>query len=893
MPNKHRFPPQKCDPNPNFRTNSIAGCKYDAKPPPFKPQTRTITDLALKPTTVIPQPTTVIPHPTTVPLRPDKKPDTVTTQTNASLNIIGLGHFVSNKQNNNDEDNNDDDPLWSKVIKEKVKATKKMNMDAYVEYHELTSVEIEAAKMTKASYINLREGPYASQAYANEHLKNWQLDTTLSDEHTSVFVSKDGKVAIAYRGTQAGRDWATNAKLALGLEESSTQMQEVEKTFQRIMQKYGKGSIEFFTGHSKGGGQAIAMGNKHKIPTITQDPALTPKMIKGAEGDVHHVINRTPTDWVSGLTPVARKLKNNFTQILIKPTKGTGILGSHDVNLMTAFDYVPKYGQGDTDYNPRVKDKAYVSKLLKSGMTLSDIIDSIGHDNPTLIDDYNDVIANTNKDFMKSAGYSTSASNQFTDTIVKTATSHVETATSHAATNANKLVNRSTGANVAASVAAAAVLQNFGADDTTAAVVGGGIGNVAGEVVGKGVGINTVIGGRAISLRNAFTSGAIGGIAGNEMQTHAYNVLSNAGVDHATATIISSTAGGATQGAAEYQANVAIAYAERQYGRGVISAAVRSAIAGGIERVGLTETLGVIAGEVGGGAMDGRWGGWYGTLIGAGIGLVGGVVSVATAEQEHEIYGITPSIFEGPDRAVGTDSEILRIMREFNESRNFSDESIQQVQAQLDARVQAMKDNGILGMVLPPLQILKVPEHTIDQNSNVMLEGTYSAAALEEYLDQLQAGPSREEIARIQAMPTHSALSHIITLFTADTEYQSLINSEQQDLHAINLRIRQIIAEQGDCTTGSCQEDFYAILHGVGDFPQLSKDGNWITQSIHDPIPTEPTDTQDTTDTKGTTDTQDDQVWHDEPPPNTANEHTPIEPDTDNFSEAMERGIIP
>ena len=74
-----------------------------------------------------------------------------------------------------------------------------------MKYSELTPTEIEAAKMTKASYINLTEGQHASHAYASEHIKGWQLDTSLSDEHTSVFMSKEGKVAIAYRGTQAGK----------------------------------------------------------------------------------------------------------------------------------------------------------------------------------------------------------------------------------------------------------------------------------------------------------------------------------------------------------------------------------------------------------------------------------------------------------------------------------------------------------------------------------------------------------------------------------------------------------------------------------------------------------------------------------------------------------------
>ena len=791
-------------------------------------------------------------------------PPSVTQEFTETLNQYGLGHIAPTLVNVNisaavdeKEDDTSDDPLWSKVIKEKVKAAKKMGLDHYVKYDELTPTEVEAAKMTKASYINLREGEHASQAYANEHLKGWKLDTTLSDEHTSVFVSKEGKVAIAYRGTQAGRDWATNAKLALGLEESSKQIQEIEKTFEKITQKYPRENIEFISGHSKGGGQAIYMGNKHGIPTITQDPALTPKMIAKSNPNVHHVINRTPTDWVSGLTSAAKELRNNISERLIDPTKGSGILGSHDLNLMTHFDYEPKSGQGDTEYNPRAKDKAFIAKHIQDGMTLDDIKSLVGQSSPSatqnLVNDFNEVSNNPSKDYLKEAGYSTSSPtlrNTLQNTLVNQAVNAVESATSNVGTMANQVINRSTGANILTSVVAAQVLNSVGVDDEMAALVGGGLGNVAAERIGERIGLNTILGGRSISLRNAFTIGVIGGEMGNEARTHAYNTLTDLGVDHDSATILSSGASGGIQSAAEYQANVAIAYAERQYGRGVVSTAVRSAITRGVERAGLAEVAGIISGEAVTGASRGRWGGWVGTLLGVGIGVGTGVVEVLTAEQEQEIYAIMPSVFQGPDQAVGTDSEIIRIMREFNDSHDFSDEKIQQVEAQLDARVQTMKSAGVLGMVLPSIQLQRVPEHTIDQGSNVMLAGTYTERALEEFQNQrlAQLGPTAEEIARIQAMPAHSAMSSIVNRIIEDAEYTRLIHSPRQDIHAINMRIRQVIEEGGTCDIGQrCNEDFYAILQGVGDFPQLDENGNWMTLTIHDPIPTEPNPVQNPT----------------------------------------------
>ena len=113
-----------------------------------------------------------------------------------------------------------------------VKSTIGKHLDSKVidrHYSDISDSERTSAKMTKASYINLTEGSLASSMFAKEHIKGWTLDLELSNEHGSVFQhAKTGELRIAYRGTQRGVDWKTNARMATGLTENSTQINEME-----------------------------------------------------------------------------------------------------------------------------------------------------------------------------------------------------------------------------------------------------------------------------------------------------------------------------------------------------------------------------------------------------------------------------------------------------------------------------------------------------------------------------------------------------------------------------------------------------------------------------------------------------------------------------------------
>ena len=137
--------------------------------------------------------------------------------------------------------------------------------------------EILSARMTKASYINLTEGSHAAQAYANAHIPGFRLDHSLTTEHQSVFYNKEtGELRLAYRGTQAGRDWVSTFKMGVSATQYASQVRDLEKSMQRVIAKYGtNGKLPpntVINGHSKGGGQALHMAEKYGVTSHTQDP---------------------------------------------------------------------------------------------------------------------------------------------------------------------------------------------------------------------------------------------------------------------------------------------------------------------------------------------------------------------------------------------------------------------------------------------------------------------------------------------------------------------------------------------------------------------------------------------------------------------------------------------
>ena len=64
---------------------------------------------------------------------------------------------------------------------------------------------------------------------------------------------------------------------------------------------------------------------------------------------------------------------------------------------------------------------------------------------------------------------------------------------------------------------------------------------------------------------------------------------------------------------------------------------------------------------------------------------------------------------------VRQDTEIRRLLNDFNHRGDFSESSVDSLHASIQERLSSMKQQGILGMDYPA-DIVKVPEHTTDEN---------------------------------------------------------------------------------------------------------------------------------------------------------------------------------
>ena len=591
------------------------------------------------------------------------------------------------------------------------------NVGDYFEFNDLTPMEIEAAKMTKASYINLREGDLAAREYIKNNLEGWELDPRFTTEHTATFV-KGGKVRVSYRGTQTAADWKTNLKLGLGIEESAEQIKAIDHTLRDIIDEFGNENIEFLAGHSKGGGSAIYMGNKYGIDTITQNPALTPKMIANTNPEATHIITRTPTDVVSALTPSAASLKDTIIQKLV-PAPSDGILASHDLDLMTGDDHtLPPRVQGDTKYDPNAKNKAYIVK--NKDLTFEEIAANSGitKGNPEYLElqkMHSSITPAEHTQILKDAGYSPDAKNSIQNVkeiITGEVVNQIENKTGKLAKKAALLTNKQflkenaamIGATFVAGQLAEQITSNHEAQKGLTAATTAGI-----VKVGNKVGLMSTAGAELFlplyasiqaseatqqfvqdmpgfkndptGLSTAAVAGGVGGLA-----------FAGAGVVQAAATTLFAGAATTTIAGLELGGTVVVAAAE-----GVELTSLAAGTGFAVEAWAVAETAGEVAavaptpvGKVLAGAVA------VGALTAVAIKGAIDLFDHKKEGKQRNFYILKPFSRGTPDKIIGRDPIIIAIMNDFNQRQDYSGRELGEVRHAIDRRVHAMIKNGEL-----------------------------------------------------------------------------------------------------------------------------------------------------------------------------------------------------
>lgn len=147
-----------------------------------------------------------------------------------------------------------------------------------------------------ADIKDILEASYLPEKDAAERLgqKGYTYDPELSSVENKVFIDKEGKPYIAYRGSATAADWIDNALLALT--GKSKKIDERVDLAGKVKEKYGEAPTTY--GHSRGGLIAEKAGEKYGGQTITYNKAALPenifKTIRPEQTDI-----RTSKDIVS------------------------------------------------------------------------------------------------------------------------------------------------------------------------------------------------------------------------------------------------------------------------------------------------------------------------------------------------------------------------------------------------------------------------------------------------------------------------------------------------------------------------------------------------------------------------------------------------------------------
>lgn len=158
----------------------------------------------------------------------------------------------------------------------------------------------------------------ASSAYGDTAPTGYTVDWELSNPVRKVYVNKEGKATVAFRGTKLKDrgvmdELATDALIGLGLQNKSNRFKKDVDVTNRAIAKYGRENVSL-TGHSMGGSRAAYVSRATGTKGRAFDPAFSPIDVlrKRTYSNVHAF--RTVNDLVSVFAPKVRTLKTTSIQ---------------------------------------------------------------------------------------------------------------------------------------------------------------------------------------------------------------------------------------------------------------------------------------------------------------------------------------------------------------------------------------------------------------------------------------------------------------------------------------------------------------------------------------------------------------------------------------------------
>ena len=160
------------------------------------------------------------------------------------------------------------------------------------------------ANASKKYHENIKSGGNDSSAIqsAQDYLNSVGLEnhtvSPLSNRDSLVIGKPNEKFEISYRGTDKTHlgDLKTDARIIAGLEEGGSQWVRSQEQIANVLAEHGAGSIDHFSGYSKGAAQALLNGAKHNVEATGINPLIGKNLMKKMDTDKKLKILRTTDD---------------------------------------------------------------------------------------------------------------------------------------------------------------------------------------------------------------------------------------------------------------------------------------------------------------------------------------------------------------------------------------------------------------------------------------------------------------------------------------------------------------------------------------------------------------------------------------------------------------------
>ena len=307
MPKLYQFPAIKCSENENFRSSSLAGCRYEPKVPDFTPHSKGPKG-TIKPQTLTPQPQIPsqfkpkpqpIPTPTSTPTpapiltqtpfvnKPEKGLDETNMQ-NQMQNLLdqhGIGHLLPkpsiqyNKNNIATTPVNVEMDLKNRLIATVTAADNEHGKNlSYTEYEALSP---EAKSEYERHFQEYVKQAHEAGALNNNVPQNYEIDYKNVTKDYMVFHDPNlNETSIVFRGQNGARPrGADQQHIKDTLLGKSKDYGYLDALYKDAVKTYPGSEIKILS-YSNGGPKGLYLSNKYNLEHYSIDPVLGPNEAK-------------------------------------------------------------------------------------------------------------------------------------------------------------------------------------------------------------------------------------------------------------------------------------------------------------------------------------------------------------------------------------------------------------------------------------------------------------------------------------------------------------------------------------------------------------------------------------------------------------------------------------